>query len=249
MWYSSATLLLYVIVLLGAGKVVYGCARHGIRDEEMKKLFLFISFVALSTIGFAQNKGEKYFVTSANVSFGNLSSEVTDGYQSVVSKKPLSTNFGLGVGFGYFVAKNFRLELCLSGYIDSNPIEKSGEVWLKDKYKGFGVNPNLSYFVRLAEGFYYTPEVGVNFGWGKNTYEQSTSQSTNYNYNAFDFYANLLAFQYRVNRVFALGIVVGDVSYRIRNYNVNANVADGHYKVNQFMINLNSGSVFANFYF
>ncbi|MBP5710429.1 MAG: hypothetical protein J6W84_05585 [Bacteroidales bacterium] len=215
----------------------------------MKKLFLLISFVAMSTIGFTQNKGEKYIVTTANVSFGNLLSEITDGYQSVSSEKPLSTNIGIGAGFGYFVAKNFRIELCLSGYVESNPAEKLGEVWLKDKYKGFGVNPNLSYFVKLAEGFYYTPEVGVSIGWGKNTYEQSINQSTNYNYNDYAFYVNLLAFQCRVSHSFALGIVVGDVSYRIRDYNINANINDGHYNVHRFIFNLNSGGIFAHFYF
>lgn len=215
----------------------------------MKKYILVFALVALSAIGFSQNKGEKYIVTTANVSFGSVSTEITDGYQSVTSQKPLGTNLGLGIGFGYFVANNFRIELCLSGYADSNPIEKSGNVWLKDKYKGLCVNPNLSYFVRLAEGFYYTPEVGVSFGWGKNTYEQSTNQSTNYNYTDYAFYANLLAFQCRLSSNFALGIVVGDVSYRIRDYNIGANINDGHYNVNQFGVNLNSGGVFANFYF
>lgn len=215
----------------------------------MKKFALLLVFVALSAIGFSQNKGEKYIITTANASFGNASTEITDGYQSVTSQKPLGTNLDLGIGFGYFVANNFRIELCLSGYTDSNPIEKSGNVWLKDKYKGLYVNPNLSYFVRLAEGFYYTPEVGVSFGWGKNTYEQSTSQSTNYNYTDYDFYVNLLAFQYRVSSNFALGIVVGDVSYRIRGYNIGANINDGHYNVNQFGVNLNSGGIFAHFYF
>lgn len=215
----------------------------------MKKLFLLISLVALSTIGFAQNKGEKYIVTSANVSFGNSSSEITDGYQSVVAKKPLATNFGIGAGFGYFVAQNFRLELYLSGYADSNPAEKSGEIWLKDKYKGFNVNPNLSYYVRLAEGFYYTPEVGASIGWGKNTYEKSTSQSTNYNYSDYAFYVNLLAFQCRVSQSFALGIVVGEASYCIRNYNISSNNNNGQYKVNQLLFNLNSGGIYAHFYF
>ena len=111
------------------------------------------------------------------------------------------------------------------------------------------INPNLSYFVRLAEGFYYTPEVGASFGWGKNTYEQSTNQSTNYNYTDYDLYANLLAFQCRVSSSFALGIVVGDVSYRIRDYNISANINDGHYNINQFSFNLNSGSIYAHFYF
>lgn len=215
----------------------------------MKKLLLLISFVALSTIGFAQNNGEKYIVTTANVSFGNMSSEITDGHQSIVSKKPLNSNLGIGAGFGYFVTNNFRIELCLSGYYASDPIEKSGEVWLKDKYKGFDINPNLSYFVRLAEGFFYTPEIGVSIGWGKNTYEQSISQSTNINYSDFALYLNLLAFQCRLSRCFALGIVVGDLSYRIRDYNINANMNDGHYNVNQFVVNLNSGGLFANFYF
>ena len=108
----------------------------------MKKFTLILAFVALSTIGFSQNKGEKYIITTADVSFGNTLTEITDGYQSVTSQQPLGTNFGLGIGFGYFVANNFRIELCLSGYTDSNPIEKSGNVWLKDKYKGFYINPH-----------------------------------------------------------------------------------------------------------
>lgn len=215
----------------------------------MKKITLILVFVALSAIGFSQNKGEKYIVTNAHVSFGNSSSEITNGYQSVTSQKPLESNLGFGIGCGYFVANNFRIELSLLGYIDSNPIEKSGNVWLKDKYKGLYINPNLSYFVKLAEGFYYTPEVGVSFGWGKNTYEQSINQSTNYNYTDYVFYANLLAFQCRVSQSFALGIVVGDITYQHRNYNINANIDDGHYNVNQLAVRLNSGVIFANFYF
>lgn len=215
----------------------------------MKKLFLLLSFVVLSTIGFGQNKGEKYIVTSANVSFGNASSEVTDGHQSVLSKQPLNTTLGIGAGFGYFVANNFRIELYLSGYSSSNPTEKLGEVWLKDKYMGFVINPNLSYFIKLADGFYYTPEVGMSLGWGRNTNEQSTTLSTKHNYTDYDFYANLLAFQYRVSRSFALGIGVGDVSYRIRDYNIGASIENGHYNVKQFAVNLNSGSIYAHFYF
>ena len=48
---------------------------------------------------------------------------------------------------------------------------------------------------------------------------------------------------------FALGIFVGDVSYRIRDYNISANINDGHYNVNQFNLNLNSGGIYAHFYF
>ena len=86
-------------------------------------------------------------------------------------------------------------------------------------------------------------------GWGKNSYEQSANQSTNYNYADYAFYANLLAFQCRVSSSFALGIVVGDVSYWIRNCNIGADINNGHYDVNQFIVNLNSGGIYAHFYF
>lgn len=45
-------------------------------------------------------------------------------------------------------------------------IEEVEGKWLKDKATSFIINPNVAYYVRLADKFYYTPEVGVvvNFG-------------------------------------------------------------------------------------
>ena len=82
----------------------------------MKRLVLLIGVVILSVNVFAQSKSEIYTLTSASASFGKMRSETITtlmGGQTLTStsEQPLNTNLGFDVGFGWFVAKNFRLEL------------------------------------------------------------------------------------------------------------------------------------------
>ncbi len=77
----------------------------------MKKLFIVITVVLISTTAFAQNKGDKCFTIGAYASFGTIKTSITNGNQSVNSKEPMNTTFGLQPGIGFFPIDNLRLEL------------------------------------------------------------------------------------------------------------------------------------------
>lgn len=180
----------------------------------MKKLLLLFGVVILSLNVFAQNKGDMYVLTSVNASFGQMSSyQIYNNQSTLYAEEPMDTQLGLGLGFGYFVANNFRLELVVSGYSVKSPREKTSTVWLNDVNKGVQINPSISYFVKLADRFYYTPEIGAGFDFGKYVYEETVARSTTYPYRGYSLYANLLAFQFKVSQRFSLGVNAGDVQY------------------------------------
>ena len=188
----------------------------------MKKLVILIGIVVLSMNVFSQNKGDMYILTSATASFGQMHGSMYNPINGVLVSsidEPLDTYLELGTGFGYFAANNFRLEICLSAYYEKDPREKaSGDLWLSNKYKALCVCPNLSYYVRLADKFYYTPEVGVSIDFGMYSYDKTVSKTLDYPYRGYALYADLLSFMYRVGPHFAICAGVGELRYNHRNY-------------------------------
>ena len=213
----------------------------------MKKLPLLIGLIALSIGAFAQSKGDMYVVTSIDASLGKMSSyEIYNNQPIHFSRQPMNTEVGLEIGFGYFVTNGFRLELGVSGYIDKSPREQVSTDWLNNFSRGILLNPNISYYFKLADRFYYTPEVGVSFDFGKYTYEESIYQWLSYPYRGFSLYANLLAFQFKVTPRFSLGVVAGDLQYGHLKY---FDADEPCFVSEALRFRWNSGSIGAYFYF
>ena len=215
----------------------------------MKKLALLVGLVAFSITAFAQSKGEMYVLTSASASFGKERSDTFNYNGSIANttEKPTNTYLRFDTGLGWFVANNFRLELCLGESNEKNPRElASDNAWLYNKFTSFNVCPSLSYYVRLADRFYYAPEIGVMFSFGKYTYEETHSRVWNYPYRNCSLYANLLAFEYRVGPHFALWAGVGCLKYTHRNY---FDEGKKFFSNNSVIIDLNSCLVSAHIYF
>ena len=215
----------------------------------MKKLVLLIGIFIFSMNVFAQNRGEMYIITSATTSFGQTYGNTfnSNGVLASTTEKPLNTYLSFDAGFGYFVANNFRLELCVGAYYEKDPREKaSSDSWLSNKYKGFRVCPSLSYYVKFADKFYYTPEVGVDFDFGKYSYDETLSESWNCPYRGYSIYTNLIAFMYRVGPHFALWVSVGELHYTHRNYYDEGNMI---YLGGTTAFNLNNGTIAAHIYF
>lgn len=215
----------------------------------MKRIALLIGAIVLSLNVFAQSKGEIYVLTSAAASFGQK--EATEyNYNGTIAgttESPLNTNLEFNVGFGWFMANNFRFELALGVSNEKQPREQTiSGTWLYNKFTSFDVAPSLSYYVRLADKFYYTPEVGVDFAFGKYHYEDAPSHAWNYPYRCYSFYANLLAFEYRVGQHFALWASVGSLNHSRWSY-----YDDGKmfYSSQSTGFYLNYGIVAAHFYF
>lgn len=213
----------------------------------MRKLVLLFGLIAVSIGALAQNKGDMYVLTSIHASLGKFSSyEIYNNQTTQLSQQPMNTEFGLGIGFGYFVTDGFRLELAVSGYSIQSPREKVSTVWLNNINRGITLSPNVSYYFQLADQFYYTPEVGVSFELGKYTHEESSYQSSSYPYRGFYLYANLLAFQFKVTPRFSMGVVAGDLQYGSLKYYY---TGEPFYESESFRFRWNSGSIAAYFYF
>ena len=211
----------------------------------MKKLVLLIGIIFLSMNVVAQDKGDKYIVTSATASFGHLK-EYSNVIIATTTESPLDTYLKFDAGFGWFVVKNFRLELALGISIEKMPREAtSATAWLYNRFIGFNMCPSLSYYVRLANKFYYAPEIGVDFTFGKYTYEDVPSHAWDYPCRCYTFYANLLAFEYRVGPHFGLWVSIGGLNHYRWSYFDDDKV---FYSSKSTEFNLNRGVVAAHIY-
>ena len=217
----------------------------------MKRLVLLIGVVILSVNVFAQSKGEIYILTSASASFGKMRSETITtliGGQTLTStsEQPLNTNLGFDVGFGWFVAKNFRLELALGAYSEKEPREKQGEVWLNNRNKGFLINPSLSYYVKLTDRIYYAPEIGASFDLGTYSVDETFNRVEELPYRGRFLYLNFLSLQFRASQHFAIGVGVGELQYSYYRYFYKDEL---YYRSEGISCRFNNLKVDARFYF
>ena len=213
----------------------------------MKRFTIIIGLLFVSLCVLAQNKGDMYLLTSVNVTFGNMSSyEVHNNQPSHISQRPMNTDLGLGIGFGYFVLNGFRLELGVSGYYIQSPREEVSYTWLNNIEKGIIISPNVSYFFKLADRLYYAPEIGASFDFGQYTYWETPYTSTSFPYRGYSLYANLLAFKFKVSQRFSLGVLAGDVQYNHLKYYY---LEEPFFANKSFRFRWNSGSIYACFYF
>lgn len=210
----------------------------------MKRLFLLVAVLAGSTMTFAQEKGDMYIGASLNFAAGSSTTITTVSDISDSETTPNSTSFGISAEYGYFVAKNFRVALSLGYEFESQPTLKDGDSWSKSKASLFCINPNVAYYVRLADRFYYTPEVGADFGFGSVNVPISRSSSMSQDISQWGIYAHFLALEFRATEHFALGCSCGHLAYT--SSKMKRDQAD--LKVNTFKFDFGSCGVFARFY-
>ncbi len=141
----------------------------------MKKLITLLTICLLSaTAAFAQNEGDMYAGGSISLGAGSYSTTVRQGGISSTDATPMTTTFSIAPTFGYFIADNMRVSASL-GY----GLESSGSKDNRTSISSFLIGPEFSYYVCLADNFYYTPEIGI-YG-GFSAYSQklgSTTEST-----------------------------------------------------------------------
>ena len=110
----------------------------------MKKIVLIIAVMSISVISFAQTKGEMFIAGTVSADLGTQKTTLSDGSYSTSAKQPLSSSFGFGVEYGYFVADNLRLALAMSVPFSSSPVEEIDGKWLKNTAAAFAINPNIA---------------------------------------------------------------------------------------------------------
>lgn len=123
----------------------------------MNKLLTVCASLAIITCGSvsAQKKGE--------VSIGGIIG-ISGGYSSVRSAEsgtPASTSFSAGGEFGWFFADNWRLGASVQYALESNPYDESSDGWLRQNTNLVLVGPDLTYYLKIRDGFFFTPGVAM----------------------------------------------------------------------------------------
>ena len=217
-----------------------------LKSSVMKKLVLLIGVVILSMNVFAQEKGDKYFITTAYASFGKAKIENYNGHQFAKGEQPLNTYLDANVGFGVFAANRFRFQLTVGVPYGKEPSAMDNGQWLFNRTIGVELMPSVAYYFKLAERFYYVMEAGGDFVFGQNTYDVSYYQSEKYDYKLRGAYLDLIGFEARVSQRCALGFKMGQVGYFYRK--VSDPVSGAYVSNSQLCFNLNSFYVHALFY-
>ena len=210
----------------------------------MNKLYLIIPIMLFSMTSFAQTKGDMYISGYISAECSMQQTTLPDGSHSTSAYHPLNSSFGLGIEYGYFVINNFRLSLALSMPFSSVPTSEENGKWLKNSTIGFGINPNISYYLILADRFYYTPEAGVAFEFG--SYYEKLSSSTSYKsgYWGWQVYLTLISFEFRISEILAIGASMESLRHSSTRYE-----SDPYPAFSQFNFNLNNADIYIRFYF
>ena len=213
----------------------------------MKKIILIVTLGVLSTALYAQSKGNSYVSATVGFEFGNQENKVSVGSFSESETQPLASTFVIGTEYGYFIEDNFKLGLGLCLPITSSPVGKDDDEWLKSKTVGFGINPNVAYYARVNDNFYYVPELGVNFEFGDYEQEISLRESYNTDYKGWAVYLSILSFEFKVSKSFALGLNMGTLGYS--SLSMKDDETDTTIDISSFKCDFNSADIHARFYF
>ena len=212
----------------------------------MKKTVLLSFAMLMSVASFAQKKGDMSIGGTFATDFGSYTmSSSMDGYGSS-EKISFGTSFEIGGEYGYFVADNVRLGLGVTFPFSSTPFDKVDGKWLKDKTADFYFSPDVAYYVKLADKFYYTPEIGMLFGWSRIRTQLSPSLTESTSISTWGGYINILAFEFQASERMAIGVTVGGIAAYSSDYTYND--SDVKYKMNQFFCDLNNGSLHFRWY-
>ncbi len=207
----------------------------------MKRFILTALVMFIGMTLSAQQKGDFYLSGSMSASAGKIF-QVDDEDDLGLDSQPLQASFGIGSELGFFVKDNVRLGFALSMPYSSIPYDYEDGEWLKIRTIGFGFNPNISYYVKLTNNLYYTPEFGVSLEAGTIKEPLSSIEKHIDGYFAWNIYISFLAFEFKVSDSFSLGAGVGSFGY------ASLKKLQCDITTSQFSFSLNNASLSARFY-
>ena len=195
---------------------------------------------------FAQKKGECYFAVGSSFSAGNTTSVAFNGTKTATETVPMQTIVNPGVEFGVFVKDNVRLGFAIQVPFVKTPTELVGTYRLNDSVVDVAFNPNLAYYGKITDNFYYTPEIGGMYCMGKFSSEVAISKFIKYNNDGWSVYFNFIAFEARISKSFALGMTIGGIQYS--SMTVRDSESDSYMSDNALAFNLGNGGLALRFY-
>lgn len=180
----------------------------------MKKIIILLIVAAVSVPVSAQKKGDMYLKGSFGISGGNTKNVNTSGGSKVTSTTPSPMSFSIAPGYGYFVSDNVKIAAELSYVLTCSPKGKDGDKQLSSFTNSFRVTPGASYYIKIADRFFYTPGVDMYLGLGNKKTQLSTSKTEkDYSTTVFGFRLNLLSCEFRASKHFAFSADFGDFGF------------------------------------
>lgn len=200
---------------------------------KIKKLFLTILFTTSVLCLNAQKKGDFSLGLSAGISY-------TDA--TTLSKTTMSGNtdnnsvysFGVSASpeIGYFIVDNLKISLSGGYALQSERKEGTyGGVEPKMSTGVFAIGPSVSYYLKVARGLYFTPEIGAFYAFGTTKQRDislifSGSAGDPQNITAtvgisdfstelhgFELAANLFALEYKPSDRIGIAVSFGQIEY------------------------------------
>ena len=200
---------------------------------KIKKLFLTIIFTTSVLCLNAQKKGDFSLGLSAGISY-------TDA--TALSKTTMSGNtdnnsvysFGVSASpeIGYFIVDNLKISLSGGYALQSERKEGTyGGVEPKMSTGVFAIGPSVSYYLKVARGLYFTPEIGAFYAFGTTKQRDislifSGSAGDPQNITAtvgisdfstelhgFELAANLFALEYKPSDRIGIAVSFGPIEY------------------------------------
>ena len=214
---------------------------------HMKKLLMFAGAMLVAIASYAQDRGDMYVSGSIALDLGTQTTTLSSSSNSVSASQPLDTDLNFAVEYGYFVADNVRIAMALSVPFLSSPTAQLDGIWLSEDTAALTLNPNVAYYIHLADRLYYTPEVGAAFTFGSVNDHLSKTETYKTPFRGWNVYANILALELKVSRRIAIGAVVGSFVYG--SVITSSDDSKIQSSVNQFKFTLNNSSLHFRFYF
>lgn len=212
----------------------------------MKKFYLLTLIMSMCVTSLAQTKGDMFISGSIAVEGGKQTVKWSEDSYSESESSPLDFLFQGGIEFGYFLANNFKVGLSVYIPYLATPTDKDGGKWLKNQTLGIGLNPNIAIYTHITDRFYYAPEIGAQFEFGRYLEKLSNSEMYLYGYSGWGAYLNLISFEFRVSHKLAIGIHSGSLSYISATINYDDDFA---FTTSQIKFNLNRAGISARIYF
>ncbi len=180
----------------------------------MKKLLLIFVISLVSMLTWGQSKGDIYASLTGVASLGKDYTAITLNGDVTKDSAPGTTSLAIQGEVAYFMADNWRVSLGFGVPYTSTPKNQDNNgKWFYDTSLGFQVSPSISRYFRLTDNFYYTPEIGGIYEFGKMAEEVSAGVGYTRNYKGWGLTACFLAFEFKAGKNISLGVGIGDVSY------------------------------------
>lgn len=133
----------------------------------MKKFFVLLSAMSIAAVSFGQVKGEMSVGGKLGITAGSLTGSTTvsvGNNASTEKNNPFSNvNFIIAPEFNYFVIDNLQITGRLAYGVSSVGIRDIEDNNYRNRVNthSFMIGPAVSYYLKLADNFYYTPEFGI----------------------------------------------------------------------------------------